>query len=77
MQHTAGSGLYRIDFPAGTFAGSAGKFLIATVTPIGGSTSVNFASSIAPIAADGSGSFEVQFTPGETLFDYVVAVSIS
>ena len=35
VQHTAGSGLYRIDFPAGTFAGSAGKFLIATVTPIG------------------------------------------
>ncbi len=77
VQHTAGSGLYRIDFPAGTFAGSAGKFLIATVTPIGPATSVNFASSIAPIAADGSGSFEVQFSGGETLFDYVVAVSIS
>ena len=77
VQHTAGSGLYRIDFPAGTFAGSAGKFVIATVTPIGPPTSVNFASSIAPIAADGSGSFEVQFSGGETLFDYVVAVSIS
>ncbi len=78
VQHTTGSGLYRIDFPAGTFAGSAGKFLIATVTPIGGSgTFVNFASSIAPIAADGSGSFEVQFTGGETLFNFVVAVSIS
>ncbi len=77
VQHTAGSGLYRIDFPAGTFAGSAGKFVIATVTPIGPATSVNFASSIAPIAADGSGSFEVQFSGGETLFDYVVAVSIS
>ena len=77
VQHTAGSGLYRIDFPAGTFAGSAGKFLIATVTPIGPATFVNFASSIAPIAADGSGSFEVQFDGGETLFDYVVAVSIS
>ena len=78
VQHTAGSGLYRIDFPAGTFTGSAGKFLIATVTPIGGSaTFVDFASSIAPIAADGSGSFEVHFNGGETLFDYVVAVSIS
>jgi hypothetical protein len=77
VQHTAGSGLYRIDFPAGTFAGSAGKFVIATVTPIGPATSVDFASSIAPIAADGSGSFEVQFSGGETLFDFVVAVSIS
>ena len=77
MQHTAGSGLYRIDFPAGTFTGNAGKFLIATVTPIGPSTSVDFASSIAPIAADGSGSFEVQFAGGETLFDYTVAVSIT
>ena len=77
VQHTAGSGLYRIDFPAGTFAGSAGKFLIATVTPIGPATSVNYASSIAPIAADGSGSFEVQFSNSETLFDFVVAVSIS
>jgi hypothetical protein len=77
VQHTAGTGLYRIDFPAGTFTGSAGKFLIATVTPIGGTgTFVNFASSIAPIAADGSGSFDVQFSGGETLFDYVVAVSI-
>jgi hypothetical protein len=77
VQHTAGSGLYRIDFPAGTFTGNAGKFLIATVTPIGAATSVDFASSIAPIAADGSGSFEVQFSGGETLFDFVVAVSIS
>jgi len=77
VQHTAASGLYRIDFPAGTFAGSAGKFIIATVTPIGAATSVNYASSIAPIAADGSGSFEVQFSNGETLFDFVVAVSIS
>jgi Collagen triple helix repeat (20 copies) len=76
VQHTAGSGLYRIDFPAGAFAGSAGKFLIATVTPIGAGNSVNFASSIAPIAADGSGAFEVQFSGGETLFNYVVAVSI-
>jgi hypothetical protein len=77
VQHTAGSGLFRIDFPAGTFTGNAGKFLIATVTPIGPATSVDFASSIAPIAADGSGSFEVQFSGGETLFDFVVAVSIS
>ena len=38
VQHTAGSGLYRIDFPAGTSTGNAGKFLIATVTPIGSST---------------------------------------
>ena len=77
VQHTAGTGLYRIDFPAGTFTGNAGKFLIATVTPIGGGSSfVNFASSIAPVAADGSGSFEVQFSGGEVLFDYVVAVSI-
>ena len=51
--------------------------MIATVTPIGSNTHVDFASSIAPIAADGSGSFEVQFTGGETLFDYVAAVSIS
>jgi hypothetical protein len=76
VQHTAGAGLYRIDFPAGTFTGNAGKFLIATVTPIGPSTSVDFASSVAPIAADGSGSFEVEFSGGETLFDYVVVVSI-
>ena len=77
VQHTAASGLYRIDFPAGTFNGNAGKFLIATVTPIGPATFVNFASSIAPIAADGSGSFEVQFDGGETLFDFIVAVSIT
>jgi len=76
VQHTAGSGLYRLDFPAGAFSGSAGKFLIAAVTPIA-DTHVNFASSIAPIAADGSGSFEVQFAGGETLFMFVVAVSIS
>ena len=76
VQHSAGTGLYRIDFPAGTFTGDAGKFLIATVTPIGGDTHVDFASSIAPIAADGSGSFEVDFSGGETLFDYVVAVSV-
>ncbi|HTS73664.1 MAG TPA: hypothetical protein VMG74_08130, partial [Gaiellaceae bacterium] len=76
VQHTASTGLYRMDFPAGTFTGNAGKFLIATVTPIGGDTHVDFASSVAPIAADGSGSFEVQFSGGETLFDYVVAVSI-
>jgi hypothetical protein len=36
---------------------------------------VNFASSIAPIAADGSGSFELQFDGGETLFDFVVSVT--
>ena len=47
------------------------------MTPIGAGDSVDFASSIAPIAADGSGSFEVEFGGGETLFDYVVAVSIS
>jgi len=77
VQHTAGSGLYRMDFPAGSFSGSAGKFLIATVTPIGPSTNVEFASSIAPIASDGSGSFEVQFAGGDTLFTFVVAVSIT
>ena len=72
VQHTAtAAACTEIDFPAGTFTGNAGKFLIATVTPIGASTSVNFASSIAPIAADGSGAFEVQFSGGETLFNYV------
>ena len=75
VQHTAGTGLYRMDFPAGTFTGNAGNFIIATVTPIG-NTWVNFASSIAPIASDGSASFEVQFANGEALFDYVVAVAI-
>ena len=46
------------------------------MTPIDGTaTFVDFASSIAPIATDGSGSFEVQFDGDETLFEYVVAVS--
>jgi hypothetical protein len=75
--HAAGSGLYRVDFPAGTFPGSAGRFLIAAVTPVSPVNNwVNFASSIAPIAADGSGSFSVQFANGETLFQFVVAVAI-
>jgi hypothetical protein len=65
-----------MDFPAGSFSGSAGKFLIAVVNPIGtGPNPLNFASSIAPIAADGSGSVEVQFENGETLFDFVVSVT--
>jgi hypothetical protein len=76
VQHSAGTGLYRMDFPAGTFSGNAGNFVIATVTPIGGPNPVNFASSIAPIAVDGSASFEVQFANGETLFTFVVAVAI-
>jgi hypothetical protein len=66
-----------LDFPAGTFAGSAGKFLIAAIMPIGPANHVVAASSIAPIAADGSGSFQFEFANGEQLFAFVVAVTIS
>jgi hypothetical protein len=75
VTHTAGTGLYRLNFPAGAFTGHTGKFLLATVTPIG-NTFVDYMSAVAPIAADGSGVFEVQFAGGETLFSFVVAVQI-
>src|SRR5262245_7228260 len=61
VQHLA-TGSYRMDFPAGTFSGHTGNFIIAAVTPINGTnTWVNFMSSIAPIAADGSAAFSVGF----------------
>ena len=75
VEYTPATHLYKMDFPPGTFSGNAGKFLLFTVTPIGTAT-VDFVSSIAPIAADGSGSFEVQFT-ADTLFTFVVAVQIA
>ena len=53
-----------------------GKSILFTVTPTS-DTFVNFISSVAPIAADGSGSFEVQFAGGETLFTFVATVSTS
>ena len=75
VTHAPGSGLYRLNFPAGSFTGHTGKFLLASVTPIG-DTYVNFMSAVAPISGDGSGAFEVQFAGGETLFSFVVAVQI-
>jgi hypothetical protein len=77
VQHPAATGFYRINFPAGTFSGNAGNFILAAVTPISTTnTWVNFESAIAPIAADGSASFAVQFANGEVLFAFVVAVAI-
>jgi len=72
--HAATSGNYFVMFPAGTFSGNEGKFLLAAVTPIGRSTFVTFMSSVAAIASDGSGLFQVTFAGGDVLFSFVVAV---
>jgi hypothetical protein len=77
----ASPGSYQINFPAGAFSGSTGNFIIATVMPINPtSTWINFSSSIAPIAADGSAAFSVAFLqstgPADTLFAFVAAVAI-
>ena|SRR5262245_38057749 len=81
VTHTAGTGLYQLNFPAGAFSGSTGNFIIATVTPINPKNVwVDFMSAIAPIAADGSAAFSVEFFDGtahtETLFSFIVAVAI-
>jgi hypothetical protein len=75
VEHTAGSGTYILKFPARTFTGSEGKFLLATVTPIG-NRYVSFMSSVAPVQPDGSGFFEVSFAGGEVPFTFVIAVQI-
>jgi len=72
VQHTLSSGTYIISFPKGTFSGSEGKFLFATVTPMG-NTYVNFLS-FGRIPLDGTGFFEVTFAGGEVLFTFVTAI---
>jgi hypothetical protein len=66
---------YVILFPYGTFSGNAGKLLLATVTPISTATVTETLSNI-PIAADGSGEFQVTFS-APTLFTFVVAVALA
>ena len=63
--------------PGGNVQRAHGNFIIPAVMPINSaSTWIVGASSIAPIAADGSAAFSVQFNSGETLFAFVVAVAI-
>jgi hypothetical protein len=79
VQHPS-TGPYRLDFPAGTWAGSTGRFILATVSPVTGqATWIDHESAIAPIAADASASLEVEFASSAghvvTLFIAVVGVT--
>jgi hypothetical protein len=79
VQHSS-TGQYRMDFPAGTWTGSTGHFLLCVVNAINSTdTWLNAASAIAPIAADGSGSCSVGFVnasgAADTLFTGIVSVT--
>jgi len=75
-QHQPGTGNYFVIFPDGTFSGSEGKFLLATVTPLGTNTFVKSMGSVSAITSTGSGLFQVRFDAPEVQFSFVVAVQI-
>jgi hypothetical protein len=74
VTHVSPIHFYSIVFPAGTFSGNEGRFLIPVVTPIGTATVIS--ASRGPIVADGSGAFQVSFT-ADTTFTCLVAVGLT
>ena len=73
------TGFYKVNFPAGTWSGSGGHFLIPALMPIVAQATWVESATATAIAADGSGSFAVQLANAtghvDALFGAVVGVT--